>query len=244
MINASAYIHDNRLVIIGIAKSRWGVVPFTYDKMLEGDFDNGAIDFNNPPDSLVKAIDESFPEIKKKISQGNVRLVAESLVLRSRQGDQNATALLIAVTNNAKRGNRKAARMLEAVEAYIDENPATKDSFGQESEVSKELAKHVSSDVPSHYCSAVLTLAPHVDMPRTIVLLANGPLIDNTLLEAVCNSLDEKEQKHFKMGYSDKNIQSDIGLLGKAFRGARGLQAVRKGNFKQFCPVVCWELGL
>ncbi len=53
---------------------------------------------------------------------------AENLVLRSRQGDQNAMAIIAMVAENAKKGNRKAVSAFNLIQSYISRNPVEPES--------------------------------------------------------------------------------------------------------------------
>lgn len=55
-----------------------------------------------------------------------------SLVRRSRAGDQNATAMIVRVGEEARRGNPKANQTAAAIKQFIDHNPAQDFTLGAE----------------------------------------------------------------------------------------------------------------
>src|SRR4051812_32654626 len=58
-----------------------------------------------------------------------LQLAAESLVLRARQGDQNAMGMIAQVREQASRGVQKCKESLAAIAAYIKANPLKEDSY-------------------------------------------------------------------------------------------------------------------
>lgn len=245
MVKASAYVKDGRLIVIGVAQMSIGPVPFSYDCPVPEGVPEGPLDMNRKGSKLLEScLAGAEVAIKKRIQRGAIRVGAENLVLRARQGDQNAMAMLIAVRKKARAGAPRAIAALRAIKIYIEDHPPTETcDFGYEAKKNVEtaLAKHVEHENPLHYVSAVLTYLPHVRNERAIVLIANGPLVCNNLLSAVSSSLGgPREEKQFKDGFNGKPIPSDAAMIGSIFKKARELQAARRGKFS---PLIAYELG-
>ena len=243
MVQASAYVKQGRLIVIGVAQLKVGPVPFTYDCQVPEGTPEGPIDINDENPALEECLTEAEQAIKKRIGIGALKVGAENLVLRARQGDQNAMAMLIAVRKNAKDGVPKARAAMRAIKEYIEDHPPTEScQFGHEAkrEVATALAKHVENDNPTHYAMAVLTLLPHIDERQAYVLVANGPLVTNNLLELVSSGLTDRQKTQFIAGFKGKPIPSKANQLGEVFRKARELQAARRGQFDE---VIAYELG-
>lgn len=60
----------------------------------------------------------------------NVNQGAKNLVERSRAGDQNATATIVKVRQNAAKGNTQAKKALKALHGYVKENPVNMGAEG------------------------------------------------------------------------------------------------------------------
>ena len=172
---------------------------------------------------------------------------AAELVERSRQGDQNATAMLTAIGVNAKKGIPRAISAKKAVVAYIAKAPAKNPvSFGA------EMALECEYDIAAQamqaecfgvdYCEGVKRHVPALassSPSKAIVTLANGPNLlkdgEQNLLDAVKQSLNENEQKAFILGLH--HGLSELGripeplqgafLIGYTLGTARSIQAVR-----------------
>jgi len=248
MIKASAYVKQGRLIIIGVAQLRIGPVPFTYDCVVPEGTPEGPLDLNQKgSETLEQCLTDAEKGIRKRIQKGAIKVGAENLVLRARQGDQNALAMLMAIRKNAKAKVPKALVAFKAVKEYIEDHPPTEDvRFGYEikKNMSLALAKHVEADTPMHYALGVLTILPHLDVNRSTVLLADGPLITKNLIDAICKNFSIRQSEQFIAGFSGKYVASKPCQLGHVFRKAKELQALRKGAFHLCNPIISYELGV
>lgn len=246
MVKATAYVKDGRLIVIGVAQLSIGAVPFSYDCTVPDGTPEGPFDMNSQGDeALEECLTKAELSIKHRIEKGAIRVGAENLVLRSRQGDQNAMAMLIAIRRSAKKGSRKARMSLKAIREYIEDHPPSETcQFGFEAKkaVSTALTTHVNNN-PLHYTFGIINLLPHVDDDRGVVLVANGPLLDMELVSSIREQLSERDQRHFDSGFKGKLTASKAAALGNIFRRARELQAARRGMFHLCSPILQYELG-
>ncbi len=158
---------------------------------------------------------------------------ARSLVNRSRQGDQNALALIIETRKAADAGGAKAIVALHALENYANSHPV-----GHED-------------------------GPAVIMPalEETVLLANGDVLTDDLILAMSQTLPTGRQQRIFM-YGVQNFRDPIELaktrtdlsdadeqrallLGRNVGMARNIQAVREpdASITEFSPAIGWEMG-
>lgn len=247
-VQASAYVKQGRLIVIGVAQLKIGPVPFTYDCPVPEGTPEGPLDMNGDHgEALEECLATAETAIHRKIKEGAVKVGAENLVLRARQGDQNAMAMLMAVRDSAKKGVPKAKVALKAIKEYIEDHPPTEEcQFGSETQknVTTALAQHVENDNPLHYAIGVITLLPYAEVDRAAVLIANGPLITSNLLQLICSSLSEREQVLFYKGYQNSGSSAKAAMFGRIFRKARELQAGRKGEFAKHSKLIAYELGV
>jgi len=245
MVKASAYIKDGRLIILGVAQVKAGAVPFSYDAPAPGASD-GPVDMGADNGPLEPLLAEAELSIKKKIQRGIVKVGAENLVLRARQGDQNAMAMIIAVRQNARRGSPKARAAFIAIREYIEDHPVSQNcEFGFESKklVSKALAKQLTEGDPQAYAISVAMNLPHLSQERGVVLLAKGPIIDKTLLTRLSDGFSGREKEQFKSGLNGTLTGSSESALGNVVRLAAELQAARVGRFDKCSKLLQYELG-
>jgi hypothetical protein len=172
---------------------------------------------------------------------------AAQLVERSRQGDQNATAMLTAIGVNAKKGVPRAISAKKAVLAYMASHPAKNPvSFGAELAAEREtdlLVQELQADCFGvDYCEGVKRHVPNLALQsptKAIVTLANGPNLlkdgERNLLDSVKQSFPEPEQKAFVFGMRSELSSLDqippdkqaAFLVGHTLATARKIQAVR-----------------
>lgn len=273
-LNASAYVNDGRLFIVGVADTAHGVLPFTYHVKVKGDVPNGPVvigaEDNHP--AVEHALSKASGPIAFNIQKEAIKLVAESLVERSRQGDQNATAILCLVRENAQAGKPKAVFALKVLKDYIKKNPVSEDSFGAEALVKKKTAlvplkKALAAPnaTGSRYAAIVSAYVPSVGssiqsvMNAATAIANEGQPIDNKLLSEVQGTVPAAHKKIFADGvkYSgDANRIKSISAklkpearkslqIGYAMGMAKSIQDVRKPDAKieTFSKTVAWELG-
>jgi len=248
MINASAYVHRGRLVILGVADLRIGAVPFSCSCAVE-EVEDGPVDFGaeDLPEQLSEAIEKLQPAIRDEIKKGGLAVGAEHLVLRARQGDQNAMAILGGIRNRAKRGSKRAIRALREVKRYISENPPTQTTrFGLEStESEKIMAEHLTKHMgeTQEYVSALTIMAPYIPPGVISFLLADGPDIDNDLVNTIASQLSDRAAREFKKGYNGKG-DSLPAQFGQTVKEAHLIQRVRNGEPLSVMSVdIGWEMG-
>lgn len=251
---ASAFVRKGRLCVIGVAETDYGPVPFSFSESV-ADAPEGPVDFGGDLAASVQtALDSIEKKTKAKVSKAQTRLAVESVVLRARQGDQNAMALLRQVAINAKRGIQRAKVSLKIATNFIKKNPiGTGPSFGVE--VERMLRKARSPEAKS---AVVVALVPYVSLPRLVNELFDGPPLRRHMrnialalpkserkafdyglrtgrnanaLEQACDRLDPKYYRAFQVGFACKRAL----LMQNAFSP--------KGRLTDFDPVVGWELG-
>lgn len=148
---------------------------------------------------------------------------AEDLVVRSRNGDQNAMALINEVRKAAARGNVKAQMGFEAIKTYIEKHPTeeTKKHLQKEGTIGAE-ARQVLKDLrkvttktkksifgvespatdsdPKDICIIILAL-PTVGGERALnagcVLLANGPHLTDTRIRQIGEAITDPQLRAF-----------------------------------------------
>lgn len=225
MVNASAYVNRNRLVIMGVCESELGPVPFTYHCSINGDVQDGPVNLSdestNP--AVITAIEESKGAIMKTIEDEKMKTGAEQLVLRARQGDENAMAMLTEIGSAAKNPqNPKARRALRLVHEFIEMHPAESAQVGAlalppPSSVMKSIDRNSRSKNRLHYSTSMVTLLPNVgrnfdDVTAAAILLANGPTLlcrkdiigmANPRIKAIHDVFGhEKEKEAFAYGFT------------------------------------------
>lgn len=125
MMHASAYVQDGRLYVMGVKSTPIGTVPFSYQGAVDGSVPDGPIDLfsKEHPETVLKAVEEAKRPIMSAVAGEAMKMGAESLVERSRSGDQNAMAILTLVAENAEKGNKRAKHALKLVKDYIGKHP-------------------------------------------------------------------------------------------------------------------------
>ena len=153
---------------------------------------------------------------------------AYSLVRRSRNGDQNAMAMLAAVRDQALAGNKQAEVSLRLMHAYIKAHPidenAAPDGMGAEQDHS--------------------TLGAAVE-------LSHGPILTDSRLQQLTGNLSDYEKGAFRHGMSGGRLAAAqhprteaAHKLGIAAGAARVMQASRMPHVPlgRINPDVGWEL--
>lgn len=254
MIRAQAYVKNNRLLILGVADLDEGPVPFSYSSALEEATEDGPVDFGaeNLPPVIQKALDDSNDSIHNTIEKGKMGMAAEALVIRSRLGDQNAMAMLGAITEHAKAGSRRARVAYGMVRDYIKRHPMTKTQavFTGDNEKIVQLAKnHLKADDPQRKAASIIVYAPSIHVDRATVLLANGPtLADGKLVRAASESLAQGPRQAFEAGVRNclrATSQNAEYRAGQIVGRANKIQLVRLPESKVsiLSPKAAWELG-
>lgn len=164
------------------------------------------------------------------------RKLAGQVVVRAREGDQNAMALMVLARENAQKGNPQAIASMKFFQEYVTANPVgDAPSFGEE-------------------CSA--SVAPDVSAS---IQLANGPPITNSRVRRVLASFGSEHAartlahgiKHWNaedqvtsLSARLNRLEREIFKLGRTIGQARAIQRVRNGApLAALSKRVAWELG-
>lgn len=251
---ASAFVRKGRLCVIGVAETDYGPVPFSFSESVT-DAPEGPVDFGaDLSQSVQTALDSIEKKTKEKVSKAQIRLAVESIVLRTRQGDQNAMALLRAIAQNAKRGYRLAQTSLKIATSFIKKNPlGTGPSFG--ADVDRMLRKARS---PQAKGAVVVALVPYISMPRLINELFDGPPLRGHMRN-IALALPKSERAAFNYGFRTARDPRSIDRasskldpkyyrafqLGHACNKALRMQHAftPKGRLSDFDATVGWEHG-
>lgn len=242
MFSASAYIKDNRLCILGVHDTKSGPIPFSHSCACEGS--DGPIDIGSEQlaEPLAKALDESQKVIMANIKRDEIRLAAESLVDRSRAGDQNATGMIIEVRKNAASGNKRAVVSLQFMKQYASRTKNDNTSISGDTDEhpkllnpSSALSTEIQKDEPNHYLAAIKGIVPSLSCVQAAVALSSGPQLNKSRIETLLNNLTDEEKEQFSNGFARWantriKIGSDGEKIGKCIALAQKIQMVRSGR--------------
>ena len=271
--SASAFVKDGRLHIIGVANTIAGAVPFSYYAKVPSGIDNGPIAMNGDNNPVIaKAIIGSEGPIARKITDEQQRLAAESLVERARNGDQNATAMIVMVRRSAEKGAELAKRSLEAIKAYALGHPVTAlDAAvgvnGERDEREKNdalsLLRRAGREKGAAYSAKLAAYIPAVeqnahDSSLAAVLIASGPEVTPQVYSHIEKSFAKASHQAFLFGYKNalhtskvfaklSASPSDVAKalqVGYVLSLARRLQTARtpQGRIAVYSPEAAWEL--
>ncbi len=165
---------------------------------------------------------------ESKMSGESMTSAASQLVRRSRDGDQNAMALIALVRQNAANGNVQAKLAAGVIGKYIQANP-----------------------VPGTSTMGADVMNPKDPTYAHAVQLSLGPPLSNPRIENLLSEFGREERRAFLYGMKNgklikkapSNIR-DANVLGKAIGDARRLQLVRQpgSSIMQFNSAIGWEL--
>jgi len=201
-----------------------------------------------------------------------LKAIAQELVNRAREGDQNAMALIRRTSDSAGRGSRKAKNAYTMIMSYIREHPIVsipEHALPKHDKVSGEVADaigclcdHMSADWIDNpqnlgYVFA-LPSGGNAGLMAGAVILADGPdLTDERIYNLGAHILNDNERNTFYEGVSvgSKENGSQRGFtlspedkrvfnVGRAVGTARSIQIVRKGgDLAHHNECMAWELG-
>lgn len=231
---ATAYILQGRLCVVGVAETKLGPVPFAVSVPVEWPTE-GPVDVSGEiPEPISSALTAARPVIKANVDEGRQRLTVENLVLRARQWDQNALAMLGGIRERAEGGDERAILSMRYCREFIRRNPPNKNVvFGVEGRVQGRgdmvrILEEQKSPVGMVICTKVF----HEHLPDDTV---GRVFADSGMLDAIY----EQARQSVKNGSKAEE---------KVFRGthsAHVLTLARQGNLKPWCgPMAAWELGL
>lgn len=265
-MKASAYIHQGTLCLLGIHDSPWGPIPFAAREKIEGESKDGPVEFGKElPENIEIALAKANQSALDKVSLERLQLGSRDLVLRARQGDQNAMGTISMVRKNAEMGHPRAQITYTIMKEFIESHPATEDKIIFSGETHNpyaiELVKEETKEAdPDRYSSAVIMLLPAIGAQQAAVLLANGPDLtedsqldippENPRVQAILRCISEDFREVFLLGLRCKNLAqaNTLGIPGKlgfSVGLARTIQGVRDGKIpiREFSPMASWELG-
>jgi hypothetical protein len=230
---ATAYIRQRRLCVVGVEETDLGPVPFAVSVPVEW-AEEGPVDFGTEiPEPIAVALDGAQATIDSTIDEGRQKLAVENLVLRARQWDQNALAMLHGIREGATRGDPRAKQSFAYARAFIKRHPPKKTVvFGGES-------------VPTIAPSAMIRILEEQDNALGRVLcgrLFHNYLSPYTLARVFADSqeLEEIRRCVLRGRFEDKDVRIMMG----AAKEARLLERARRGDLRAWCgPVAAWELG-
>lgn len=248
MIRAQGFVEKNKLIVLGVADFKNGPIPFRYSTDLENPVDDGPMDFGGElPAEIEAALAKGQEKIQSIIEAKKMKLAAAELVIRSRQGDQNAMAMLGAIRAQAKAGNERAKKAFQAVHDYIRNHPVTSGFAG---DIDKNLEKITALAKPNQESEILRSIglqifAPSLPTEKAIVLVANGPVISKEYVEQVISPFpNQLFLAGIKQAKAKISNQPDF-RAGQIIGRAKLLQDVRRPltSFRAVCPIMAWELG-
>lgn len=181
---------------------------------------------------------------------------AKDLVLRARDGDQNAMGLIAEVRAQARAGSARARASQAALMAYVRAHPV------QESDIGAEARTHVRKIAKLGPMIAYVSLlrlpafGPEAALAGAVTL-ANGPRLSGERVHDMGLLMDERDQRPFFLGVTTcccdaKRHASRLPpraacavMAGQCVQIAFNLQRVRAPgtSISRFSPMAGWELG-
>lgn len=260
-MNVTAYVFQGFLVLVGVHHSELGPIPVTHRVPLEGvpdgPCDLGAED-QEVPAPLRAAWEQAQDAMHGKLDAELRRAGAEDLVRRTRAGEQNAKATIIEVRKAAEQGNPEAQEAFRVLHDVITGGGGAGE-FGADQSVALVAASQKDASDPYRYPVTVAQLlrTDGEHFLASALLLANGPPLDKTRVDAIAQNFGP-EVGLFAWGYRlaaepDRARAFGRGLspeerrvlsVGRCVGRARAIQGVRREEpLKRLSPRVAWELG-
>ena len=190
----------------------------------------------------------------------DIKIIAKELVIRSRAGDQNASAMIMEVAKAAKRGVKQAVISDKAISEYIEKNPIPESNIEQ-SNVKWDLAttSYVAALQSGFNGEAVIALVPLLGEFATTTL-ANGPKLTNDIINLIGSEFGSDNEEHaFMFGVKNseqadkikqniQNVPQSISaplVIGCNVGEARRIQMIRNPNvpLSVYSKQVASELG-
>ncbi len=233
-----AEVINGRLCTTAICPSDFGLIPVTDVRYVDEDLPNGPVfGLDDVPEMLREPLKQGIKAVKMQSKEKALELAIEGLVVRSRQGDQNAMGMIVAIREQADKGSARAKKSVAMLQRYIDEHPVVDGAFG---------ADDGKSDV----------------LFSAAIALANGaPLSENRIrqIASTFGAEAEKEQKLFLYGvanFKKEGVLAELAKrfgeyakqvldLGKGVGQARAIQLVRLPNtpISPYSADAGWEHG-
>lgn len=238
-----AYMQQGRLCTLGVCDTAAGIVPVSHTVYVSKRIPDGPITIGaDLHPAIQNALEHSADALERAAEQHKRELGAENLVLRTRAGDQVATAQIRFIGEEAARGNPGARLANEAIGRYINAHPYG--SFAGERKRSTGKAVPLR---PAAY--------------RAAVRLANGPQLTHKRVRNMASMFGAEGDDqnvfmfaviNYMKGAQLKEIASQLGAwasklieLGKGVGVARGIQMIRDPRIpiSRVQPSVGWEMG-
>ncbi len=226
---------------MGVDESRMGTIPFAVSVAFEGDAPDGPVNMRRLTPEVERALGYAHNEVKEKINEGRRQRVLESVVIRSRQGDQNAMAIIMGIQSQAKAGNKRAIESEKTLKKVIRHNPP------------KVIAQFGfdASDTPYVSAATIVVKGPSMSPSALYHKLAEGQDLSHFRF-AIAKAVETALKPAFFLGYKSGSEQKApkerdarcMYMLGHVVACARQLQDFRKTeDIKKHFPVSAWELG-
>jgi hypothetical protein len=190
-----------------------------------------------------------------------IQKASQTLVDRSRHGDQNATGIIVEIRKNRDRGNPQADASYRYMMDYIRKNPpAPQMSFGSEGRCpSFQKLKKVRDLKGKPYgrfvVKFVLNMGKNVEDSKLAAhILAQGRAIDWVALRDVLGSTPSQVRPAFRVGYQTPQqinqveaspVDLKMMQLGYILGLAEKVQKLKMPDtpISDFSPRMGWELG-
>jgi len=236
---------------MGVDESPAGTVPFTVTVSFEGEAPQGPLNMRRMTENLQHALGLAQREVRGKVIRGRRERMIESIMIRARQGDQNAMALIMGMREQAKRGNKRAQASLSLLRRIIRQRPAKRNvSFGFEEKPAVKLLPAPKSIVES--AASIIVNGPTMKPGALYHVLANNYNLKKFRF-ALWHALEPELRPAFFRGYKrgdSLNVPTDLDeadayRLGNTLACAKQLQDFRAhtGRISDYYPVAGWELG-
>ena len=266
MYHPQAYVKNGKVHIIGVVNSPAGVFPFAYHLRVPVGVPDGTVNLKHPSTPALKsAIIGAEAPIKRHVTKEALKLAAENLVERARQGDQNAIAMIVMVRKCAQKGRKRAASAFVAIKQYIDTHPVGPlrlVEIGAEPKTS--LVSKAANAGNASYAAKVAAFVPTggstIEASKLAsTVLANGKAITKADVASVASTFSGKAKEAFAYAYANALTPSVIvqkvlragiaekraAQIGYTLSMAHRLQQARLPNtsISIFNVGASWELG-
>jgi hypothetical protein len=259
----------------GVCDSKLGIIPFDYRTKLKGVVPNGSInvgvDDSDLHPSVAMALQSATGPIMHQVSAQKMQMAIRSLVDRSRLGDQNATAILVKMTENAKAGVPRAMKCRQYAMKYATEKKPETLATSASAEgtgifnVLRRTISRLTGNTPERYAAVASANIPSAGGTPTATanmatVFANGPKINGDILRHVASTMaGEEENCAFIFGLQNAAAPRKVYSIartcspdekralqiGYTLGVARRIQKVREPNtsIALISPMAAWELG-
>jgi hypothetical protein len=183
----------------------------------------------------------------------------ESIVIRAREGDENAMALIVSIREQASKGIGKAKKSFALLKNYIEAHPVQllEIDIGAEAEHSLSILKEVGPIVGLPILGELIKSGNDALFAASVIL-ANGTKLASDKIKEIAISItssNEAELFSYAVCNSTRNIAEEAFGLDKEAKKifyaglciglAQNIQRVRqpKSIISRFAPMAGWELS-